>query len=168
MLYTTVWISTTWKSLVLMITWASNWQFPSATEFESTLYKHIYVYVYIIIHCFVVSQLFSVARHVERLKLGSKPAQFYVRLSIIPLSPQANHISSGIIRHYVAAFVCLHFCLTGYQSAQFIRRAFHIVFLRIKSLFKHIPLKTVEDFLSRVFKWRRSGLLIIFLISESR
>ena len=37
----------------------------------------------------------------------------------------ANHISSGIIRHYVVTFVCLHFCLTGYQSAQFIRRALH-------------------------------------------
>ena len=36
-----------------------------------------------------------------------------------------NHVSSGIIRHYVVAFVCLHFCLTRYQSAQFIRRALH-------------------------------------------
>ena len=35
--------------------------------------------------CFVVSQLFSVARHVGRLKLGSKPTQLYVRLSIRPL-----------------------------------------------------------------------------------
>ena len=35
--------------------------------------------------CFVVSQVFSVARHVGRLKLGSKPAKLYVRLSIIPL-----------------------------------------------------------------------------------
>ena len=32
--------------------------------------------------CFVVSQFFSVARQVGRLKLGSKPAQLYVRLSI--------------------------------------------------------------------------------------
>ena len=31
--------------------------------------------------CFVVSQLFSVARHVGHLKLGSKPAQLYVRLA---------------------------------------------------------------------------------------
>ena len=28
-------------------------------------------------HCFVVSQHFSVARHVGRLKLGSKAAQLY-------------------------------------------------------------------------------------------
>ena len=31
--------------------------------------------------------------------------------SIIPLSQLANHVSSGIIRHYVVAFVCLHFAL---------------------------------------------------------
>ena len=47
--------------------------------------------------CFVVSQLFSVARHVGRLKLGSKPTQLYVRLTITPFSQQANHICSGII-----------------------------------------------------------------------
>ena len=65
------------------------------------------------------------ARHVGHLKLRLKPAQLYVRLSIIPLSQQANHVSSGIVMHYVVAFVCLHFCLTGYQSAQFIRKALH-------------------------------------------
>ena len=52
--------------------------------------------------CFIISQLFSVARHIRRLKLGSKPAQLYVRLSIIPLRQQANHISSRIIRHVFA------------------------------------------------------------------
>ena len=34
--------------------------------------------------CFVVSQLFSVARHVGRLKLGSKSGQLYVRFSTLP------------------------------------------------------------------------------------
>ena len=43
--------------------------------------------------CFVVSQLFSVVRHVRRLKLGSKHAQLYVRLSIRLLSQQAYHVS---------------------------------------------------------------------------
>ena len=64
---------------------------------------HIYVYIYIYSHpqtdCFVISQLFSVTGHVECLKLGSKPTQLYIRLSLIPLSQQVNHISSGIIRH---------------------------------------------------------------------
>ena len=43
--------------------------------------------------CFIVSQLFSVARHVRRLKLGSKPAQLYVRLSIRLLGQQAYYVS---------------------------------------------------------------------------
>ena len=64
---------------------------------------------------FVVSKLFSVAKQVGSLKLGSKPAQVYVVLSIISLSHQVNHPSLGIIMiimiHYVVAFVCLHFAL---------------------------------------------------------
>ena len=90
---------------------------------------YIYIYIYIYCHpqtgCFLVSQLLSVTRHIGCLKLGSKPNQLYIRLSIILLSQQENRVSSGIIRHYVVAFVCLHSCLTGYQSAQFIRRALH-------------------------------------------
>ena len=66
--------------------------------FESILRLNSYIYIYIYSHpqtdCFVVSQLFSVARHVCRLKLGSKPGKLYVRLSIIPLSQQVNHVSS--------------------------------------------------------------------------
>ena len=49
--------------------------------------------IYICCHsqrdCFVVSQLFSVARYVRRLKPGSKLDQLYVRLSIRPLGQQA-------------------------------------------------------------------------------
>ena len=85
----------------------------------------LYLYYHPQTDCFIVSQLFSVARHAGRLKLGSKPAQLYVRLSIMPLSQQVNHVSSGIIRHYVVVFVCLHFCLSRYQRAQFIQRALH-------------------------------------------
>ena len=45
--------------------------------------------------CFVVSQLFSVARHVGCLKLGLRPAQLYIRLSIRPLGQQAYHVGLG-------------------------------------------------------------------------
>ena len=66
------------------------------------IYIYIYIYIYIHCHpqtdCFLVSQLFCLARHVGRLKLGLKPTQLYVRLSIIPLRQQAYHFSSGIIR----------------------------------------------------------------------
>ena len=41
------------------------------------------------------------ARNVEHLNLGSKPAQLYVRLiSIVPLSLQTNHVNSGIISSF--------------------------------------------------------------------
>ena len=51
--------------------------------------------------CFVLSQLFNVARHVGRLKLGSKHTQLYVRHSIIPPSQQTNDASSGTIYIYI-------------------------------------------------------------------
>ena len=60
----------------------------------------VYIYIYISTDCFVVSQLFSVARHVGRLKLGSKPAQIYARLSITLLGQQAYHVGKGIIKYY--------------------------------------------------------------------
>ena len=96
-------------------------------SFPIYIYIYIYIYTYIFIHrkSFVVSQLFIAARHVGHLKVGSKHAQLYVRFSIIPISQQVNDVRSGIIRHYVVAPVCLHFCLTRYESAQFIRRVFH-------------------------------------------
>ena len=84
-----------------------------------SIYLSIYIYIYIYIYChpqtdcFIISQLYSVARHVGPLRLGSKPVQLYVRLSIRPLGQQAYHVGKGIIRYYVAtvaaAFVCLHF-----------------------------------------------------------
>ena len=72
--------------------------FDTPTSWISFLdHKNIYIYIYIYCHpqtdCLVITQLFSVARHVGRLKLGSKPAQLYVRLCIRPLSQQAYHVS---------------------------------------------------------------------------
>ena len=52
----------------------------------SCIYIYIYIYTHINCHpqtdCFVVSQLFSVARHVGRLKLESKPVQLLMELQI--------------------------------------------------------------------------------------
>ena len=66
------------------------------------LIKKFYWYIYIVIHkqtfFFIISELLGVARHVGREKLWSKPAQLYVRLSIIPISQQVDHVTSGIIR----------------------------------------------------------------------
>ena len=48
----------------------------------SDVYIYIYIYIYIYSHpqtdCFVLSELFSVARHAGRSKPGSKPIQLYV------------------------------------------------------------------------------------------
>ena len=43
-------------------------------------------------YSFVLSELFSVARHVGRSRPGSKPIQLYVRLSLRPLGQQAYHV----------------------------------------------------------------------------
>ena len=55
------------------------------------LYIYIYIYIYIYrlpqTDCFVLSELFSVARHI-----GSKPIQLYVRLSLRPLCQQEYHV----------------------------------------------------------------------------
>ena len=54
---------------------------------------------------------FSVARHAGHFKLGSKHAQLYHSLSILPLIHQATSVSSRIITPYVESFICLHFAL---------------------------------------------------------
>ena len=55
-------------------------------------YLIILIYCHPQTDCFIVSQLFSVARHIGHLKLGSKPTQLYVRLSIRPLGQQTYYI----------------------------------------------------------------------------
>ena len=95
---------------------------------------YIYIYIYIYCHpqtdCFILSELFSVARHAGYSKPGSKPVQLYVRLSFRPLGHQADHVGLGnfwgIYLATAAAAICLHFLYPiGYQSAQFFRRALH-------------------------------------------
>ena len=95
----------------------------------SLLYIYIYIYCHPQTDCFVVSELFSVARHVGRLKLGSKPAHIYVRLSIRPLGQQAYHVGLGNYKVLCSSSCSVRLFtfsyLTGYQSAQFVRRALH-------------------------------------------
>ena len=89
------------------------WYFSTFLFIEPCIFliKTIYIYSRPQTDGFVVSQIFSVARHVGRFKLGLNPAQLYVRFGIITLSHQLIYISTGMIRHYVVAFVCLHFAL---------------------------------------------------------
>ena len=53
---------------------------------------NIYIYSHPQTDCFVLSELFSVARHAGRLKPGSKPVQPYVRLSFKPVGHQADYV----------------------------------------------------------------------------
>ena len=121
--------------------------------------------------CFVVSRIFSVTRCVRRFKLGLKPAQIYVRLSIIPLSPQLTYVSSGIIRHYVVAFVCLHFALpdtrklNSYKELCITRVAADNSFVRVLNT----PIGSVYiiecDQMSFIFQYRRPYSLRTYSIS---
>ena len=97
---------------------------------NSLVKRHIYIYIclyiYKYIYCHRQTDCFSVAWHVGRFKLGLKLGQLYVWLSIIPPNHQLPYVSSGIIRHSLcSSFRLFTFCLTGYQSAQFLRRALH-------------------------------------------
>ena len=57
--------------------------------------------------CFVLSELFSVARHVGRSKPGSKPIQLYVRLSLRPLDQKSDLIDKMKRSFFQAAVVSI-------------------------------------------------------------
>ena len=92
-------------------------------------YRYIYIYIYC--HpqkdCFVLSELFSLERHVGRSKPGSKPIQLYVRLSLRPLSQQAYHVwlreFFKVLYSNSSSRLFTFLYPIGYQSAQFFRRA---------------------------------------------
>ena len=101
---------------------------------STTVIQLIYIYIYICCYtqtdCFVLSELFSVARHEGRSKSGSKPIQLYVRLSLRPLGQQADYVGKGNFLRYSCSNsssvrLFTFFYPVGYQSAQFFRRALH-------------------------------------------
>ena len=108
------------KNFFIVICWrctercnGSYWMTICLIDWMNMFYT--YICIYIVIHIQTVSLYHNSSVWLDTLGAGSwdwNPSQLYVRLIIILLSQQANHISSGIIRHYVIAFVCLHFCLT--------------------------------------------------------
>ena len=94
------------KELCIMRAAAKN-------SFPRVLNPHGGAYILSPTDCFIVSQLFSVAWHIRRLKLGLKPAQPYVRFSIILLSQQVYHVSSRIMRCvcvcvYIYIYIYIH------------------------------------------------------------
>ena len=85
------------RFILMYDTCSSVGNYSYTKEKGITFFTHPCIYIYICSHpqtdCFVVSKFFNVARHVGRLKQGSKPAQLYFRLSIRPLGQQAYHVS---------------------------------------------------------------------------
>ena len=89
--------------------------------FSAAIYSHTHTHIYIYIYshpqtdCFVLSELFSVARHAGRSKPGSKPVQLYVRLCFRPLSHQADHVGNFKVFLFLetaaAAFVYIFYTL---------------------------------------------------------
>ena len=110
-----------WSSVTVSISYDGSHYTTSAT---------IYIYSHPQTDCFVLSELFSVARHAGRSKPGSKPVQLYVRLSFRPVGHQADLVDKGNFKVFylaaaAAAFVYIFLYPIGYQSAQFFRRALH-------------------------------------------
>ena len=103
------------------------------THTRTHTHTYIYIYIYKYCHpqtnCFILSKLFSVARHVGRSKPGSKPIQIYVRLNLRPLGQQVYHVWLRELLRYLCSnsssrlFTFLY--PIGYQSAQFFRRVLH-------------------------------------------
>ena len=89
----------------------------------------IYIYIYIVIHrqsCFVLSELFSVARQVRFPKLGSKPGRLKRQSKILPLSHEQTCANKGNLNAYVSQlFFCLHIPASRLPRARFILRALH-------------------------------------------
>ena len=71
----------------------------------NSVYIYIYIYIYIIIHrqiCFVLSELFSVARQARFLKLGSKPGWLKRQSKILSLSHEGTSPSQRNWNAYVS------------------------------------------------------------------
>ena len=121
-----------YMSLALTLNPCALIWFPKITADPHFL---VYIYIYIYSHpqtdCFVLSELFRVARHAGRLKPGSIPVQLYVRLCFRPLVHQVDHVGKGNFKVFFifrnsSSSLCLHFLYPiDYQSAQFFRRALH-------------------------------------------
>ena len=69
-------------------------------------FSHFFIiYIYIVIHrqtCFVLSELFRVARQARFPKLGSEPAWFKLQAKILPLSHEENSASEENLNAYVS------------------------------------------------------------------
>ena len=113
------------------------------------IYIYICIYIYILIHrhCFIESQLFSVARHVRCSKLGLK-----VTLCQLDILPQSHCHSQRKWRNFL--HITFYTYIISYQSAQFMRRA--IAFQCMWYIYTYIIIHNVTD-PSKWWNWITSG-----------
>ena len=120
-------------------------------------HRHTYIYSHPQRDCFVLSEHFSVAKHVGRSKPGSKPIQLYVRLSLRPLGHQGYHVWLRELLRYLCSnsssrlFTFLY--PIGYQSAQFFQRALHYANGGRKFLSPECSTPMGERILSYIYIW---------------
>ena len=95
--------------LILSTIWqcCNIWSSINLTSEQAIAMNLFYIYIYSRpqAYCFVVSQLFSVARHARFSKLGSKLDRLLRQLKILPHSHEETNISEGILNAHVAQFV---------------------------------------------------------------
>ena len=79
---------------------------------------NIHIYIYCQTDCFVVLQIFSVARQARFPKLGWKPGWLKDQSEILPLSHKETSASKGNLNAYVShLFLFTYICLTATESS---------------------------------------------------
>ena len=82
-------------------------------------HTHTHIYIYIVIHretCFLLSELFSVARLARFPKLGSKPGWLKRQSKILPLSHEETSANEGNLNAYVSHFFVYIYPRNGYRE----------------------------------------------------
>ena len=87
---------------------------------HTSTYEHTDICIYIVIHrqTFIVSQLFSVARHILQARIETR--MIFRQSDIFPLSYRHFNVNEGIFRY----------TLIDYWSALFMRRTLHVLWRR--------------------------------------
>ena len=89
---------------------------------QSDLNSHIYILSSHWWICFVLSELFSVARQARFPKLGSKPGWLKRKSKILPLSHEETSVSEGHLNAYVLhLFLFTYIRLTATESSVHIK-----------------------------------------------
>ena len=109
------------STMVPNFTYLVKWNINFSWLSNATLSLSLYIYIYIVIHrqiCFVLSELFSVARQAKFLKLGSKPGWLKHQSKILPLSHEDTSPSEGNLNAYVSQLLLFTYIrLTATESS---------------------------------------------------